>query len=160
MKIDMIDLRLSDDRKIFNKLQPIINENNGNLKITDLFNELYIWTHLFLVKVDSKIVGFAIVRYLSKDEHNTGFGEYYYISDIVLLKKQWNKGYGTKLLKEVVDSIKDLPLVTSVKKDKDIVIKILKKEMMIYSEQDNIYRFMDKEHYKLRGDTISFKFRL
>ena len=160
MKIDMIDLRLSDDRKIFNKLQPIISENNGNLKITDLFNELYIWTHLFLVKVDSKIVGFAIVRYLSKDEYNTGFGEYYYISDIVLLKKQWNKGYGTKLLKEVVDSIKDLPLVTSVKKDKDIVIKILKKEMMIYSEQDNIYSFMDKEHYELRGDTISFKFRL
>ena len=60
----------------------------------------------------------------------------------------------------MVDSIKDLPLVTSVKKDKDIVIKILKKEMMIYSEQDNIYRFMDKEHYELRGDTISFKFRL
>ena len=160
MKIDMIDLRLSDDRKIFNKLQPIINENNGNLKITDLFNELYIWTHLFLVKVDSKIVGFAIIRRLSKDEHNTGFDEYYYISDMVLLKKQWNKGYGTKLLKEVVDSIKDLPLVTSVKKDKDIVTKILKKEMMIYSEQDNIYRFMDKEHYELRGDTISFKFRL
>ena len=31
---------------------------------------------------------------------------------------------------------------------------------MVYGEQDNIYRFMDKEHYELRGDTISFKFRL
>ena len=65
-----------------------------------------------------------------------------------------------KLLKEVVDSIKELPLVTSVIRDKDVAIKVLKKEMMIYSEQDNIYKFMDKQHYELRGDTISFKFRL
>lgn len=160
MKIDMIDLRLSDDRKIFNKLQPIINENLDGFRRSNILSLNYEWTHLFIAKENGKIVGFVLIRRSSFDQHNTGFEEYYYISDIVMSKAYQNKGYGTQLLKKVLGDIKDLPVVASVRDDNVALLKLFKKFMMIYNQRGRYYKFMDKTHYELRGDTISWKFRL
>ena len=79
MRIEMIDLRKSNNRNIFNKLQPIIVENlvsnGGTLRQANIFAKNYEWTHLFLIKDREKIIGFAILRHSSFDKHNTGFEE-------------------------------------------------------------------------------------
>lgn len=164
MRIDLIDLRKSDDRKIFNKLQPIINENTvingGNLRQGALFDKDFDWSHLFIVRDDNKIVGFAILRYSNYDQHYTGFDEYYYISDMVLLKKYQKQGIGTKLLQMILNSIDDLPIVASVRVDNEIALKMLSKNMKAFYKKKNYYRFIDKQFAKLRDESISSGFRL
>ena len=164
MKIDMLDLRKSDDRKIFNKLQPIINENlvsnGGTLRQAKLLEEPYEWTHLFLFKDGEKIVGFAILRYSSYDQRLTGYGEYYYISNIVFLKKYQGKGYGTELLKTILETIEDLPVVASVLENNERSLRLFIKEMEVYNKHGKYYRFMDEKSYKLRDETISGGYRV
>lgn len=164
MKIDMIDLRKSEDRKIFNKLQPIINDNmvanGGTIRQATLLNKDHDWTHLFVVRDGEKIVGFAILRYSNYDQHYTGFDEYYYISSIVLLKEYQGQGIGTELLKMILEMVTDLPVVASVREDNKISYKLFNKYMKFYNKKGVYYRFMDEKSLVLRDDSISSNYRL
>ena len=86
----------------------------------------------------------------------TGFNEYYYISDIVVARNYQNKGIGTMLLNFILDSIIDLPIVSSVKDNNNHSLKLFKKHMKVYDKTNGgYYRYLDNKSYDLRAGYIS-----
>ena len=130
--------------------------NEGTIWQATLLNKDFDWTHLFIVRDKWKIIGFAIIRYSNYDQHMTGFNEYYYISDIVVARNYQNKGIGTMLLNFILDSIIDLPIVSSVKDNNNHSLKLFKKHMKVYDKTNGgYYRYLDNKSYDLRAGYIS-----
>lgn len=162
INVDLIDESLVQHDDLVKACKEIINENlrtnGGTLKIADIFERDFKWTNLVVVIVNNQVVGFALVRE-SENKHNLKeASSYYYLSDIVVKKEFRNQGIGELILKTVISSIGDDPLVASVLKDNLPSIRFLLKCMKCYSVSDSgkYYRFVDAKTYdKLYGEEIN-----
>ena len=158
--VEYIDLEHAENRQaIFAELRPIINdnlvENGGTLLQGDLLTKDYDWSHLFVVRDNGKVVVFDILRHSDYDQHQTGYDEYYYISDIVIARSYQNHGIGTRLVQTILRSIDDLPVVASVRKTNVNSLRLFRKNLKVCSESGKYYRFLDQRHFDLRQDPAS-----
>lgn len=154
MKIEIIDCLNNDVdiKQLFSECQPLVDENlvenGGTLKQANLINGNYNWSHLAIMKVDNVVIGFALIRLSSYDQHNTGYENYYYISQLVISKKLQHHGFGTILLEKIIDNIKDKPLVASVLNTNDASMGLFSKEMTGFSSHGSYKRFIDNKSYE------------
>ena len=153
MKIELIDLKNNNNLESYKEvLQDIIEanlvKNDGTLIRGDILSKDFKWSHLYLLMDSNKVVGFALVRESTYDQHNTGYDSYYYISDIAIAPQYQNKGLGTKLLKYVTSSIDDLPIVASVRKDNTVSMNLFSRNMEKYEETDGYSRFINRKKEK------------
>ena len=162
MTIDLINLKDATNKDILVELKPIIDDNllqnGGTIGQANELSDDYDWTHLFLAKEEGRIIGFAILRRSYEDDHGTGFRNYYYISDVILYRAYHGKGYGTALLKKVLDCICDLPVVAAVKYNNNASLKMCEKLMTSYDFNGFYYRFMDNNHYEMKANRSSNSF--
>ena len=158
--IDLIGNNLSNYQDIVKKCKEIINENlqtnGGTLKVSDIFERDFNWANLIIAVINNEIIGFALIRQ-SNNTHNLKESDfYYYLSDIVVKKDFRNLGIGKELMKKVIESRSDAPLVASVLKDNQASIGLLSKFMKCYgvSMTGRYLRFVDNKYYnQLYGNT-------